>query len=332
MKNLSFSLIYKLFVFVFVALFSGLPAQAANCSNVSTGLIPLTQLGAGTYQGFTGGLYPSGSNTRPAAHQSAGLSQSYLIRPRDAKGLPRPDGKIVLLSIGMSNTTQEYSTFRTMANADPLKSEKVLIVDGAQGGMSADRIYDLNTSTAQQFWQTVEQRLTQSGATAKQVQAVWLKQADANPLLTFPEDAQRLKNELVVISQILKQKYPNLRAIYFSSRIYGGYADSQPTRGEPVSYQTGFAVKWLIEDQINGSPELNFDGSLGEVKTAWLAWGPYIWADGTTPRNDGLFYVCADYQSDGVHPAPNGAREKVATRLLDFFKTDAIAKRWFVKP
>lgn len=310
-----------------------IPAQAANCSNVSTGLIPLTQLGAGTYQSFQGGLYPAGSNTRPAAHESAGLSQSYLIRPRDAKGLPRPDGKIVLLSIGMSNTTQEYSVFRTMANADPQKSEKILIVDGAQGGMSADRIYDLNTSTAQQFWQTVEQRLTQSGATAKQVQVVWMKQADANPLLTFPQDAQRLKNELVTISQILKQKYPNLRTIYLSSRIYGGYADSQPTRGEPVSYQTGFAVKWLIEDQINGSAELNFDARLGEVKTAWLAWGPYIWADGTTPRSsDGLFYVCSDYQSDGVHPAPNGAREKVASQILNFFKTDSITQRWFLKP
>ncbi len=318
--------------FIFSLLVSALPARAANCANISTGLVPITQLGTGMYLGFQGGLYPSGSNLLPTAHEAAGLLQSYLIRPRDAKGLPKPNGKIVLLSIGMSNTTQEYSTFRTMANGDPLKSQKVVIVDGAQGGMSADRIYDLNTSTAQQFWQTVAQRLTTAGVTAKQVQAVWLKQADADPLLTFPADAQQLKSELVAIAQILKQNYPNLRAIYLSSRIYGGYADSQPTRGEPVSYQTGFAVKWLIEDQINGSADLNFDARLGEVKAPWLAWGPYIWADGTTPRSDGLFYVCSDYQSDGVHPAPNGAREKVASRLLDFFKTDGIAKRWFLKP
>jgi hypothetical protein len=315
-----------------VSIISPLPVRAAICSNTSTGLIPLIDLGTGSYQGFQGGLYPSGLNTRPAVHENAGIAESYQIRPRDRKGLIKPHGKIVLLSIGMSNTTQEFSTFMTMANSDPSKSDKVLLVDGAQSGMAADRIYDLNTQSAQQFWQVVEQRLTQAGANNKQVQVVWLKQADANPLLTFPEDAIRLKNELTAIVQILKIKYPKLRPVYLSSRIYGGYADSQPTRGEPVSYQTGFAVKWLIEDQLSGSPELNFDVRQGEVKAPWLSWGPYLWADGTTPRSDGLFYLCSDFQSDGIHPAPNGAREKVATRLLNFFKSDNIARRWFLKP
>jgi hypothetical protein len=334
MKKPHFSRIHSVlaFIFIFSIVFSGISVRASNCNNTSTGLIPLTQLGAGTYQGFPGGLYPLGSNSLPPTHENAGILQSFQIRPRDAKGLPKPNGKIVLLSIGMSNTTQEYSEFRTMANADPLKSQKVVIVDGAQGGMSADRIYDLNTATAQEFWQTVEQRLAQSAVTAKQVQAVWLKQADGDPLLTFPADALRLKSELVTIVQILKQNYPNLRAIYLTSRIYAGYSDSPATRGEPVSYQTGFAVKWLIEDQINGSPELNYDARLGQVKAPWMAWGPYLWADGTISRNDGLFYICSDFQTDGFHPAPNGAREKVAARLLDFFKTDAITKKWFLKP
>ncbi|MGI8786739.1 MAG: hypothetical protein ACR2HG_03115 [Pyrinomonadaceae bacterium] len=331
MKKTRFSLIRQLFVFVLVLTFFGLPAEAANCSNTSTGLIPLTQLGAGTYQGFTGGLYPFGSNLRPTAHELAGIEQSYQVRPRDGKGLPKPNGKIVLLTIGMSNTTQESSVFIPLANADPQKSDKVTIIDGAQGGMSADKISDLTTQTAQQFWLVVAQRLAAANLTAKQVQVVWLKEADDVPLLTFPANALRLKSELQLIAQIIKQKYPNTRMIFLSSRSYGGYADSQPTRGEPVSYQTGFADKWLIEDQINGSPDLNFDARLGEVKAPWLSWGAYLWADGTTPRNDGLFYVCSDYQSDGVHPA-TGARNKIANLLLDFFKTDSIAKRWFLKP
>lgn len=331
MKNSYFSLIYKLFAFVLVLIFSGIPAQAANCSNTSTGLIPLTQLGAGTYQGFTGGLYPSGSNLRPTAHELAGIEESYGIRPRDRKGLIKPNGKIVLLTIGMSNTTQESSVFIPLANADPQKSDKVTLVDGAQGGMSADRISDLTTQTAQQFWQTVEQRLANANVSAKQVQVVWLKEADADPLLTFPEDALRLKNELKLIAQIIKQKYRNTRMIFLSSRSYGGYANSVATRGEPVSYQTGFADKWLIEDQINGEPELNYDVRRGEVKAPWLSWSAYFWADGTTPRNDGLFYQCSDYQTDGVHPA-TGARDKIANQLLNFFKTDSIAKRWFLKP
>ncbi len=332
MNKSKFKLIQQVCIITFIItlLFSTFPTYAANCSNTSTGLIPLFDLGIGYYQGFQGGLYPSGSNLRPSMHELAGIEQSYQIRPRNAKGLPRAYGKIVLLTIGMSNTTQESSAFIPLANADPLKSEKVTIVDGAQGGMSADKISDLSTQTAQQFWQVVEQRLTNSGITDKQVQVVWLKEADDVPLTTFPADALRLKTELLQIVQILRQKYWNLRMVFLSSRSYGGYANSQATRGEPVSYQTGFAVKWLIEDQLNGSPELNYDARLGAVKAPWLSWGVYLWADGTKPRSDGLSYLCSDYQSDGVHPAAGG-REKIANLLLDFFKTDSIAKRWFLK-
>ncbi|MEO6334235.1 MAG: hypothetical protein ABIO91_04555 [Pyrinomonadaceae bacterium] len=291
----------------------------------------MIDLGAGTYQGFQGGLYPSGSNLRPAAHEAAGVDQSYQVRPRNAKGLIKSYGKIVLLTIGMSNTTQESSSFIPLANADPLKSNKVTIIDGAQGGMSADKISDLTTQTAQVFWQVVEQRLAAANLTAKQVQVVWLKEADDIPLSTFPADALRLKTELQSIAQIIQRKYPNVRMIFLSSRSYGGYASSVATRGEPVSYQTGFADKWLVEDQINGEPELNYDFRRGEVKAPWLSWGAYLWADGTIPRSDGLSYLCSDYQSDGVHPA-TGARDKIASQLLNFFKTDSIAKRWFLKP
>ncbi len=311
---------------------SAIPVIGANCLNTSTGFIPLIDLGNDTYNGFSGGLYPFGSNSRPQTHELAGIQQSYQIRPRDAKGLIKAHGKIVFLSIGMSNATQEYSTFKAIADADPQRNPKVQIVDGAQSSMTADRISDLNSSQGQQFWQTVDQRLTQSGATAKQVQAVWLKEADGDPLTTFPEDALRLKSELKLIAQILKQRFRNLRAVYLTSRIYGGFSDQPVTRGEPVSYQTGFAVKWLIEDQINGAPELNYDGRLGPVSAPWLSWGPYLWADGTTTRSDGLFFVCSDFVNDGHHPAPGGARDKVALRLLDFLKTDSTAQRWFVKP
>jgi len=304
---------------------------ASDCSRTSVGFIPLNELGAGLYRTRQGGLYPNGSNLRPATHEIAGIQIARSIVPLNAGGQPDQNGRVVLLSIGMSNTTQEFSTFIALANPDAAKNPKLTIVDGAQGGMSADRIVDLGTTTAQQFWQTVDQRLSTAGVTPAQVQIAWVKQADPGPTLAFPNDALRLKGELATIAQILKTRFPNIKIAYYSSRIYAGYATSN-LNPEPFAYQSGFAVKWLIEDQINRSADLNFDATRGAVKAPWLAWGTYLWADGMTARSDGLSWACSDFQSDGTHPATPGAREKVANMLLTFFKNDSTAWPWFVNP
>src|SRR5207302_11124159 len=95
------------------------------------------------------------------------------IQTLDEDGKPSPGGKIVLLSIGMSNTTQEFSRFVQLANNDSQKSPQLVIVDGAQGGQSADRIADEKAP----FWGVIDQRLKSAGATPRQVQVVWLKEA-----------------------------------------------------------------------------------------------------------------------------------------------------------
>jgi hypothetical protein len=71
----------------------------------STGLVPLTDLKTCTYQGKEGGLDPGGRNERPPAHEEACLRLARAVQPLDARGEPSADGRIVLLSIGMSNTT-----------------------------------------------------------------------------------------------------------------------------------------------------------------------------------------------------------------------------------
>jgi hypothetical protein len=89
---------------------------------------------------------------------------------------------------------------------------------------------------------------------------------------------------------------------------------------EPIAYESAFAVKWLIEERIkNPSPDRSIP---------WVSWGPYLWADGLTPRSDGLIWERSDFETDGVHMSPQGAL-KVATILLEFFQKDTAAKRWF---
>ena len=179
------------------------------------------------------------------------------------------------------------------------------------------------------YWQVSEERLDAAGVTAKQVQVAWIKQANAGPTAAFPEEVKALQADLLATVQNLRDKYPNLKIVYLSSRIYAGYATS-PLNPEPHAYEGGFGVKWLIEDQIGGNPELNFDGAKGEVKAPWLAWGPYLWADGLKARADGLTYELGDFaENDRTHPSMLG-REKVARQLLDFLRGEPTAKPWFV--
>ena len=77
-------------------------------------------------------------------------------------------------------------------------------------------------------------------------------------------------------------------------------------------------MKWAVARRIAYHPR----------SRPWVAWGPYTWADGTTPRPDGLTWSCSDFAPDGTHPSAQGA-DKVGAALLRFFTTNKTARTWF---
>jgi hypothetical protein len=277
---------------------------AADCSITETGLVPLTDMGRRTYHGHRGGLYPRGLNRPPPAYLQQGLAASRRVRPIN--------GRIVLLSIGMSNATQEFRPFMALAHQDPDLGAAVRLVDGAMGGWDARRI----ARPAAGYWRAVDRRLAAGGVTAREVQAVWLKTAISGEDRAFPADARALHAQLRSIVRILIGRFPNLRLIYVSSRTYAGYAVT-PLNPEPAAYDSGYAVRWLIQDRMQR-----------RLRGPWIGWGPYLWTDGEKGRADGLTWTCKDVRRDGTHPSPAGAG-KVARALLTFFKTDPTAKGWF---
>jgi hypothetical protein len=277
--------------------------SAPECTQTSTGLVPLTDLGKRRYKGQRGGLYPGGVNQPSRLYLKAGLAAAKRVRPINAR--------VVLLSIGMSNTTQEFRAFMRLANEDPELSPAVKLVDGAMGGWDARRV-----ARGGGYWPALDRRLAAEGVAPREVQVVWLKEAIAGEDRPFPQDAKALRTNLRAIAQILARRFPNLRLIYTSSRTYGGYAVT-PLNPEPAAYDSGYAVRWLIQDRMEG-----------KLKGPWIGWGPYLWTDGTKGRADGLTWTCDDVRKDGTHPSPAGAG-KVARLLLQFFKTDPTAKTWF---
>lgn len=298
-----------------------------DCSLTHTGTVPLSDL-AGTYRGFEGGLYPNGSTVRPANHEAVGLSLAQnQIRPLDPSGVPdAANGRIVLISLGMSNTSMEFGRFLQVIRNDPALNPRLTVVNGALSSQTADRYRDPGSSS----WQWMFDQLGRANVTRQQVQVVWVKVVlpgygpnNADPLANFPAFPQALQADLETISRNLKINFPNVRIAYFSSRIRA-YISPRALSPEPTAYETGFAVRWAIANQIAGAPNLGLDVA------PWMSWGPYLWADGLTPRSDGLTYACSDLEDDFVHPAA-GASGKVADQLRAFFTTDATAAPWFLK-
>src|SRR5206468_8669426 len=132
------------------------------------------------------------------------------------------------------------------------------------------------------------------GLSERQVAVAWVKVVDKQPTTRLPAtnaDAYVLMSELGQIARALKVRYPNLRQLFLTSRIYAGYAniDLNP---EPYAYESAFAVKWAIQSQIaqmsGGSPDARAGNLRYDTGVApWMGWGPYPWAAGRTPRSDG---------------------------------------------
>lgn len=289
------------------------------------GLKPLSEMAAvDRYQKEDGGLYGQGKNTPPEKHRQAAEQAIAKLDPLDPSGRASNSGTIGFVSISMSNATQEFSLFKQLADRSQEKSLKVTIVDCAQGGQAMAEWVDPKGRP----WEEARRRMVAANLAREQVQVVWIKLANKGPRGTLEEHGKKLEKDTLAVIQNAKKEFPNLRIAYLSSRIYGGYSTGM-LNPEPYAYESAFPVRWLIQRQIEGDKALAFQG---EHPTApLLLWGPYLWADGITPRKaDGLHYLREDLAQDGTHPSQQG-RQKVAGFMLNFFLTDPLTKPWFAR-
>ncbi len=334
---------YLLIILFLIGCYSDNMSPAEESISASTQ--PITDLGSGIYlQQFQGGLYSGGINTPPASYNSLGINYTKNIKLLNTSGVESSTGKIVLLSIGFSNAAMEWCadistttvipctswSFIGKAKADAsVRKETLRIFNGAMSGQDNATWDDVNDSN----YNIVNSRLLSAGLSPNQVQVIWLKIANKQPTTSLPTqtaDVYKLLQSTGNIIRTLKIKYPNLQEIFISPRIYGGYA-KVALNPEPYAYETAFAVKWIIQSYITEIETGVVDPIVGPLpQNVFISWGPYMWANGSIARSDGLRWVLSDFKSDGTHPNTTG-QSKAASIMLTFFKTSNFTKCWFLK-
>lgn len=229
-----------------------------------------------------------------------------LVDNGDPSGVTAVDGVIGIVCVGMSNARQECDAYRFgveqfwAAEIDGA----IRVANCAVGGHAIERWID--PSYDDRLWDDCRNRkLEQAGIRPDQVRVIYHKAADqftlgpGGALLpTYPgagSDYEAFVANLSSFAARVPDEFPSVRAVYTSSRSYGGFANN-PGRGEPLSYEEGHALNtWLT---------LNRD-----VDGVWYGWGAYLWApdcsSGET-NGGGVCYTRNDYVTDGVHPSELG--------------------------
>lgn len=326
---------------VIVAFFTFLACAAAHADNLG---IPLNDLGPRPYRlGYFGGLYENGTNDYPADHLAAGMELSRRIQPLDENGNPSPNGKIGVLAIGNGDTARvicspyrtadcEPGSFMAMIHDNPRVSPGVVVINAAFEDFN---VRNTNPDLTPVFEGVRQYRIEPAGLSEQQVQVAWIQMSYDHPSVDITcacGDAYNLKVDIGNLLRQIPGRYPNLKMAYLSSRPYAGYS-ADAWNPEPIAYDTGITMRIMIWDQleqVRTGATFN-DSRVGMInytkgQAPWIAWGPYMWANGATPRSDGLTWLPEDY--DGPLLSEKGAH-KAANLLFDFFMTDPTTRTWF---
>ena len=332
-------------------------ATAVPAANYAA--IPLTDFQPGElYLDTFAGLLYENSNTPPSDHDTAGIAAAANVVPRDVNGVPDSNGKIVAITMGMSNWTIEMcktggsdwtticdpETFiaRATGNAG-VNASNLVLVNCATGMQTA---YKWADDTFGNYSECLNSNLAPRGLSEQQVQvAIWLN-ADSTPQISMSSspgtapsdycvahpavDACAYEGHMGNMLRYARSRYANLSQLFLQSRVYGGYATT-PLNPEPYAYEYGFATKWLIQAQIDQSRSSLVDPVAGDLSPAvapWVGWGAYLWAPGDSVRADGLSYNVGDFSTaDYTHPG-TGAVKKIAKQMMNSYLASSYTP-WF---
>ena len=288
-----------------------------------TASIPLNDLGRGTYKDSTGGLYPGGANKASGQYAIDLLKAVKRITPIDTFGSASLlNGKVIFISLGGSTGGHNMKQLITMTTGNP-STNPYLKLFTCNNGKTDASLKDIADTTSS-YWNHVEEVIRGSKSSNRQVQVIYLETDDTSTILTWPQRPIMVKYDLESCMRVFKQKFQNIKLVYVLGRTKT-FGTKAVWNREPSPYYFGWACKWAIQDQINGTRATQYKGK--NAVAPMIAWGFYQWADSLPRKTDG-FYWRESETVDGLHATAAG-QDTLATRFQNFLLTDRYASVWY---
>jgi len=265
------------------------------------------------YSGRSSGLYSWGNALIDNTYETDYINANKEIKTLNTAGNSAVNGKIGILQIGGSNPGILFNGLKAVQQDDAGFGSKLTFVNAGLNAMDLSDILKPDTD----YWNTVQSLLSANGISALQVEVIFcvednLKNSDK----TFNR-AVSLKNDFIDLLDLVRTKYPNCKVFLIGDRAYTGYA-TDIMHKEPVGYLNGWGVKLFVEEYSSGLLP----------KYPVVNWLDYYWANGETPRFDGLTYVRSDYRSGYIHFTDEKAYE-LSEGTHQKLKTDIGTSNWY---
>src|SRR5260370_1511132 len=88
-----------------------------------------------------------------------------------------------------------------------------------------------------------------------------------------PYDKKVMQGQYESMMGTMHSLFPKLTMVYFSGRIYAGYSKGVAKMDpEPYAYESSFAVKNAINDQLNGASNLCDGNGCTTLNAPWMSW------------------------------------------------------------
>ena len=276
--------------------------------------IPLNDPDEFVFEGLNSGLFPWGNTLINNQYNTDYINVCKSLGDLSLIENPEEKEPIVILTLGPSNPHKIFEGIKYAQMEDPGFGENIRYVNGAIGGIDFNDILN----PAGPYWTQVDSTLQSQNISASQVQVIFCIEDDLLNQDTTILRAYQLKENYINLLEEIRSKFPNCILFLAGDKGYNNYS-SEERFAEPKGYLNGWAIKLLLEDYINGYM----------ADYPFIYWLDYYWANGITPRWDGLTYALSDFNApDYIHLTTEKANE-LGRATHEKLKSDPGARYWY---